>query len=140
MHSKNLDYMNHSCIRDCTLSSAPMICEYDWFLELYSTLSRACYKCPENYDDCFRENCILADGIIKSIETINRMLPGPAIQVCKGDTVVVNVNNMLRSQRITSIHWHGINFRDSPHMDGVGMVTQCPIVPNSEFQYKYMNI
>ena len=64
------------------------------------------------------------------------MLPGPAIQVCKGDTVVVNVNNMLRSQRITSIHWHGVKVRGSPHMDGVGMVTQCPIVPNSEFQYK----
>ena len=114
-----------------------MTCEYDWTLELYSTLSRACYFCPQNYTDCLRENCILADGIKKSIEVINKLLPGPAIQVCQGDTIVVNLENKMRSERVTSIHWHGIRQRGTPHMDGVGMVSQCPIIPHSSFQYKF---
>ena len=128
--------MNHSCIRDCS-NSTPMICEYDWTLEMYSTLGRACYNCPLNYTDCLRENCILADGKIKTIEVINKLMPGPSIQVCKGDTIVVNLMNMLRSQRVTSIHWHGIKQKGTPYMDGVGMVTQWPILPMTSFQYRF---
>lgn len=135
---KRKDYLNHTCIRECSASAKPMICEYDWTLELYSTMSRACYECPKNLTDCLRENCILADGFIKSIEVINRLMPGPSIQVCKGDTVVVNLENRLRSERVTSIHWHGIKQKDTPYMDGVSMVTQCPIVPQTSFQYKFV--
>lgn len=115
-----------------------MTCEYFWYLELYATKSLACFKCPHNYTDCLRENCVIADGSLKSIETINKLLPGPSIQVCKGDTVVVNIANMMRSQRVTSIHWHGIRQVGTPYMDGVGMVTQWPILPNTQFQYKFV--
>jgi L-ascorbate oxidase len=65
-------------------------------------------------------------------------MPGPAIIVCKGDTVVVNLENNMRSQRVTSIHWHGIKQRKTPFMDGVGMITQCPIIPHDSFQYKFV--
>jgi len=75
---------------------------------MYSTMSRACYQCPYNKTDCYRENCILADGNVKTIEVINRLMPGPPIHICKGDTIVVNLENRLRSERVTSIHWHGI--------------------------------
>ncbi|CAF1144328.1 unnamed protein product, partial [Brachionus calyciflorus] len=103
---------------------------------MYSRL-RACYNCPKNYTDCLREDCILADGILKTVEIVNRELPGPYIQVCRGDKIVVNVQNKLRSERVTSIHWHGLKQRNTPFMDGVGMVTQWPILPHTKFQYKF---
>lgn len=104
---------------------------------MYSTLGRACYYCPYNYTDCLRENCIFADGKLKSIEVVNKLLPGPPIQVCKGDTVVVNLQNLMRSERVTSIHWHGIKQHGTPNMDGVGMVTQWPVLPMTSFQYRF---
>ena len=103
-------------------------------------MSRACYNCPGNLTDCTRENCIVADGIERAVESINRLVPGPTIQVCKDDVIKVNLVNMLRSQRVTSIHWHGVRQKGSPHMDGVGMITQCPVLPNTEFQYTYFKI
>lgn len=130
--------MNHSCVRDCSLSPSPRVCEYEWTLEMYSTLSRACFNCPNNYTDCLRENCVLADGILKTIEVVNRLLPGPSVQVCKGDKVIVNLKNNLRTERVTSIHWHGLNQKHFPHMDGVGGITQCPIIPHTSFQYDFI--
>lgn len=129
--------MNHSCIRDCSLYPR-MICEYEWTLELYSTMSRACFNCPQNYTDCLRENCVVTDGVAKPIEVVNKLFPGPAIQVCKGDTVVVNVRNLLRSYRGTGIHWHGMRLRGNPYMDGISMVSQCPILPFTTFQYRFV--
>jgi L-ascorbate oxidase len=114
-----------------------MRCEYTWIVEIYSTLSRACYDCPRNVFDCYRENCIAANGLPRSIEVINRMMPGPSIQVCEGDEIVVNVKNKLRSQRVTTIHWHGLYQKRSPHMDGASMITQCPILPMESFQYRF---
>lgn len=130
--------MNHACSRNCSLYPTAMTCEYEWTLESYSTLSRACFNCPHNYTDCLRENCILADGVAKPIEVVNKLLPGPSVQVCKGDTIVVNVKNMMRSNRVTSIHWHGMRHRGNPYMDGIGMVSQCPILPYTSFQYRFV--
>jgi iron transport multicopper oxidase len=60
------------------------------------------------------------------------------IQVCEGDTVIVNVKNHLAGGVGTSIHWHGILQNGSQHMDGVAMVTQCPIPEGASFQYRYI--
>lgn len=38
----------------------------------------------------------------------------------------------------TSIHWHGHHQRNSPYMDGVPYVTQCPVPPHSSFRYVYV--
>ena len=67
--------------------------------------------------------------------TVNRMIPGPAIQVCQNDKIVVNVYNGLRMSESISIHWHGILQKGSPYMDGVSMITQCPINAHTTFQY-----
>lgn len=131
-------YLNHPCIRDCQLDETPRTCEYDWTLEFYSTASRACHNCPQNHTDCERENCIFADGLKKSIEVVNRLFPGPSIQVCRGDTIVVRLTNSVRSARVTSIHWHGLKQFMEPYMDGVGMVTQYPILPHTSFVYKFV--
>ncbi|MPC99172.1 hypothetical protein E2C01_094569 [Portunus trituberculatus] len=48
-------------------------------------LSRACYDCPRNKTDCERPECITADGTRRMIFTVNKQLPGPAIQVRTGE-------------------------------------------------------
>ncbi|CAG2058949.1 unnamed protein product, partial [Timema podura] len=57
-------------------------------------------------------------------------------KVCQHDLVIVDVENRLPGQE-TAIHWHGVTQRGSPYMDGVPMVTQCPIHSNSRFQYTF---
>lgn len=49
---------------------------------------------------------MLADGVERGILTANRMIPGPSIQVCENDKVVVDVENHMEGMEVT-IHWHG---------------------------------
>ena len=86
--------------------------------------------------DCYRPHCIASNGFTRAVLTINKMIPGPAVQVCQNDHVVVNLKNSFRMGESTSIHWHGILQQDSPYMDGVALITQCPIHPHSIFQYR----
>ena len=37
---------------------------------------------------------------------ISRQMPGPAVAVCEGDTVIVDVKNHLQTET-TSVHFHG---------------------------------
>lgn len=92
------------------------------------------------------------------------MMPGPLIDVCKGDTIVVDVENELMGES-TTIHWHGLHQRESmckcisplsfnffsfsfnfkfilllliaPYFDGVPQITQCPILSQSTFRYEF---
>lgn len=41
------------------------------------------------------------------------------------------------SEECTTIHWHGINQHCSPYMDGVALITQCPILPGMSFTYRF---
>jgi L-ascorbate oxidase len=113
-----------------------MECRYDFLIEWYEVLSKACLDCPFNKTNCDRKDCVSADGYQRAINTVNRMLPGPSIIVCKGDTIKVNVYNNMHTFQGTSIHWHGLLQRGTPHMDGVGMITQCPIPSYTNFEYK----
>lgn len=49
---------------------------------------------------------------------------------------MVEVRNLMISES-TSIHWHGIDQKGTPYMDGVPYVTQCPILPNDRFRYEF---
>lgn len=129
-------YTSHPCVRPCAVNR-PMDCYYNFTLELYNTMSKACYNCPFNKTDCFRPHCIPADGVSRGVLVVNRMLPGPSIHVCEGDTVIVNVRNELTGGEGTSIHWHGILQHGSQYMDGVSMVTQCPIPIKTSFEYRF---
>lgn len=60
-----------------------------------------------------------------------------SFQVCEGDTINVTVTNRLENGEGTSIHWHGIHQRNSPYMDGTGLVTQCPIDHGTTFTYTF---
>ena len=75
-----LDYKNHPCIRSCGINKH-MTCEYNFTIEYYFTLTKACNDCPFNKTDCERPHCVPADGTPRGLITVNRMLPGPAIHV-----------------------------------------------------------
>lgn len=110
----------HYCNRECNRANTkPMLCKYKWNIEEYSILSKACLNCPLNKTHCYNVDCISGNGVSRSIITVNKMMPGPQVRVCKGDTISVRVHNMLHNAQSTSIHWHGILQKGTPYMDGV---------------------
>ncbi|CAK1547706.1 unnamed protein product [Leptosia nina] len=127
---------DHPCLRDCKEGEEPMICYYHFSLELYMTMSKACYDCPYNETDCDRIDCIPADGISRPLTVINRKMPGPAIEVCQYDRIIVDVENDLMTEG-TTVHWHGQHQRGTNYMDGTPYITQCPILPETTFRYQF---
>ncbi|XP_046680736.1 laccase-3-like [Homalodisca vitripennis] len=125
----------NSCTRPCGRESRT--CYYRFTLEPYVSFARACGNCSTNFNDCNKKGCVVADGVERSILTINRRMPGPSIQVCAGDLIVVDVKNAMPG-RSTTIHWHGMKMRNYKFMDGVPMVTQCPIVESTIFRYTFI--
>jgi iron transport multicopper oxidase len=75
------------------------------------------------------------DGYTRPILGINDTFPAPTIIVQKGDRINITVFN--RANEPTTIHWHGIEQRNSLIMDGVPGVTQCSIQPNSSYNYMF---
>ncbi|XP_014282533.2 uncharacterized protein [Halyomorpha halys] len=125
-----------SCERPCHELDWPMICRFRLVLESHQSMGGWCGSCPQNITDCFRHGCILADGSAQKVLTANKQLPGPSIQVCENDILVVDVVNRLPGQGV-AIHWRGQSQKESPYMDGVPMITQCPISSYTTFQYKF---
>ncbi|KAJ9592218.1 hypothetical protein L9F63_001219, partial [Diploptera punctata] len=125
------------CARNCVANESPKTCYYRLVAEDYVTMGPACGNCPTNTADCTASQCVVADGIEKSIKTFNRMLPGPSIEVCLGDRIVVDVTNNVAGEELT-VHWHGIWQRGTQYMDGVPMVTQCPIHEGQTFRYDFI--
>lgn len=65
---------------------------------------------------------------------INGQFPGPMIEANWGDYIEVIVhNNITGPEEGTSLHWHGMLQKDTPWMDGVPSISQCPIAPGSTF-------
>ncbi|KAK8727904.1 hypothetical protein OTU49_009512, partial [Cherax quadricarinatus] len=126
--------MCDDCVRECHYGDY-RICTYQFHVQEYHTLSRACYQCPDKAADCYRQDCIPADGVARPLLAVNRQLPGPAIQVCEGDRVVVDVFNDQLSDTET-IHWHGHHMRRFQYYDGVPFITQCPI--QKFFRYDFL--
>ncbi|RCV39288.1 hypothetical protein SETIT_8G211300v2 [Setaria italica] len=69
------------------------------------------------------------------VMVVNGQLPGPAIEVTEGDSVVVHVVN--KSPYNMTIHWHGVKQQLNCWADGVPMITQRPILPNNNFTYRF---
>ncbi|GAQ80786.1 Putative L-ascorbate oxidase [Klebsormidium nitens] len=77
------------------------------------------------------------DCVERSIIVVNGQYPGPAIDVQRGDRVIVRVTNQLYAEGI-SIHWHGIlQTGGSAYMDGSAYVSHCPILPHETFVYNF---
>ncbi|XP_062197600.1 laccase-15-like isoform X2 [Phragmites australis] len=69
------------------------------------------------------------------VTVVNGQLPGPTVEVTEGDSVAVHVVN--KSPNNITIHWHGVKQRLNCWADGVPMITQCPILPNHNFTYRF---
>lgn len=69
-----------------------------------------------------------------SVMTVNGSIPGPALNLTKGQTFRVNVYN--QGQYGLTIHWHGVKQPRNPWSDGPEYITQCPIKPGSNFTYE----
>ncbi|XP_033229496.1 iron multicopper oxidase fer1-like [Belonocnema kinseyi] len=99
-------------------------------------MGSACKFCRQNNTDQLLNvptcQCIEADGADRTILSINRLLPGPSIQVCQGDMIIVDVENKAEGLEVI-LHWHGLFQKDSQYYDGVPMVTQCNIQTGDTF-------
>ncbi|CAL1684661.1 unnamed protein product [Lasius platythorax] len=126
------------CARTCNDHEKSKICYYRFEAEVYSSLTKACDYCKPNATNTFCNNCqcVPVDGVERPILTINRMIPGPSIDVCEGDKIVVDVINNMDGEGLT-IHWHGVFQKGSQYYDGPLLVTQCPIPAKSIFRYQF---
>ncbi|XP_067614892.1 uncharacterized protein Mco4 isoform X2 [Eurosta solidaginis] len=147
--NKNLN--DHPCKRACHANET-MTCYYYFVAHYDETFNPSCERYLDKrvlfkvdgseYIDTFAvynyqgyDDCKYADGVKMNVMVINGNLPGQLIEVCKGDLIVVDVINSMHD--ITSIHWHGIHQRRTPHMDGVPFITQYPIEPGQAFRYRF---
>ncbi|KAH9963708.1 multicopper oxidase-domain-containing protein [Lactifluus volemus] len=83
---------------------------------------------------------IAPDGFPRQATLVNGEFPAPLIHANKGDDFALNVINNLQDTSLdlsTTIHWHGIFQRTTNYVDGAAFVTQCPIIPNNSFVYKF---
>ena len=66
--------------------------------------------------------------------SVNGLVPGPTLIVSHNQAVIVNVLNAHPSEAMT-IHWHGMIQYNTPWMDGIPYVSQCPIPTEDSFRY-----
>ncbi|KAI0019770.1 multicopper oxidase [Xylariomycetidae sp. FL0641] len=77
------------------------------------------------------------DGFPKTFGAyFNGTYPGPTLEACWGDQLVVHVTNLI-PENGTTVHWHGISQQGSNEMDGVNGITQCPIAYGTSFTYNF---
>jgi FtsP/CotA-like multicopper oxidase with cupredoxin domain len=62
------------------------------------------------------------------------VVPGPALQVRRGEEVRVRLVNELPEP--TAMHWHGVRLVNA--MDGAPALTQAPIAPGESFDYRFI--
>ncbi|XP_066154201.1 uncharacterized protein [Euwallacea fornicatus] len=130
-----------SCDRPCHELDWPMICRIKLNIEMYHTDNHICQGCRKNsthpLSSCNNIFCQMTeDSNSRTIVTANRQIPGPPIQVCQNDILIVDVINRIPGKSVT-LHWRGQPNHEAPFMDGVPMVTQCPIPSHTTFQYKF---
>ncbi|KAG8687664.1 laccase, partial [Ceratobasidium sp. 395] len=79
------------------------------------------------------------DGFQRSVVAVDGKVPGTLITANKGDTLRLNVTNMLTDstmRRATTIHWHGLFQARTAMEDGPAFVTQCPISQFNSYTYE----
>ena len=96
----------------------------------------ACAATVEVYWDITWVNAA-PDGYSRPVIGINGAWPCPLLEANVGDTVIVHVDNKLGNET-TGIHFHGINQKGTPEMDGPFSATQCSIPPGSSVTYQWL--
>ncbi|EDU39703.1 SufI multicopper oxidase [Pyrenophora tritici-repentis] len=78
------------------------------------------------------------DGYSKNVLLVNGQFPGPLLEANWGDMIEVTIHNKIAGPvEGTAMHFHGFTMKDTPWMDGVPSVSQCPIAPGETFTYKF---
>ncbi len=104
---------------------------------LFTDDGHVCITLNEDFDSIKCTIPYTADGrTYRPFIAINGIAPGPTLIVYEGQSVIVSVVNRLITES-TSIHWHGMDMRNTPWMDGVVLVTQCAIDPFETFRYYF---
>jgi FtsP/CotA-like multicopper oxidase with cupredoxin domain len=62
----------------------------------------------------------------------NQSIPGPLIRIPQGRESIIRLHNSLDEP--TSVHWHGLRIDNA--MDGVPDITQPPVMPGQQFEYR----
>ena len=75
------NYTDHECRRICEYPPSPKTCNYNFTVEWFYAMSKACYGCPFNLTDCERPHCIPLNGVPRAVSVVNRMFPGPSVEV-----------------------------------------------------------
>ena len=61
------------CDRTCVGGDgARKTCKFEFRVELYNALSKACFDCPTNLTDCARPDCVTGDGVERVLVATNR--------------------------------------------------------------------
>ncbi|CRL01606.1 CLUMA_CG014215, isoform A [Clunio marinus] len=124
------------CDRECKPGDR-RVCHFYFMMKYFQVMGGACANCTKgDVDGCLDSKCVLADGVGRGFLSINFRLPGPPINVCKGDVIVIDLTNEGQGTS-TAIHWHGIRQFNTQFMDGVPYVTQCPIPFGAKFRYAF---
>ncbi|KAL1651517.1 laccase, multicopper oxidase, benzenediol:oxygen oxidorectuctase [Didymella pomorum] len=76
------------------------------------------------------------DGFERPVSVFNGQYPGPTIEADWGDEIEITVTSYLETNG-TGVHWHGLRQLGSNEMDGVGGLTECPIVPGGTKVYRF---
>ncbi|XP_046570466.1 laccase-1-like isoform X1 [Haliotis rubra] len=88
-------------------------------------------------DTSVLDRVLTADGVYaRLVISVNGQFPGPELIMYEDQNVEVSVTNELHTDSVT-VHFHGIHQRNTPWMDGVAYITQCPILPGATFTYKF---
>ena len=72
------------------------------------------------------------DGRTFAAYAYNGQVPGPLLEVSRGDTIVVHVRNA--TDLPTTVHWHGVRVDNAA--DGTDGLTQDAIAPGGTFTYR----
>ncbi|KAI1825126.1 multicopper oxidase [Xylaria intraflava] len=139
LEAKGWELCNDEDSRDCWIrdprASQPAFTQFDIRTDYESATPKGIQR--EYWIEIFENPDVSPDGYPKvEGKYINGTYPGPLLEACWGDQIVVHVTNRELDNG-TTIHWHGIRQFGSNEMDGVNGVTQCPIAPNDTFTYNF---
>ncbi|XP_035910137.1 uncharacterized protein LOC118511322 isoform X1 [Anopheles stephensi] len=123
-----------SCDRVCNRADWPRICRFELVVEK-RTFRPDSTKATSNVSLAGRWKSS-ESPVITHYYTVNGRYVGPTLTVCENDFLVVDVENRIPGESI-ALHWTGQSQRRTPFMDGVPMITQCPIASFTRFQYRF---
>ncbi|KAJ5777581.1 hypothetical protein N7520_000827 [Penicillium odoratum] len=75
------------------------------------------------------------NGVEREMIFVNDQFPGPTLMIDEGDEVFIEVNNHMPFN--TSVHFHGIEQKNTPWADGVSGLSQWAVLPGQTYTYKW---